>query len=150
MLHRADELGSGMRRMLRYGKTYGGADPEMIEGDIFRIVVSVPEFSGIAHRELYSEAAGTQSAPSRHPVGIQSAPSQAQYKILVYCLEARSFSELLGLSGRKDRTKFRRQVLTPMLDARWLERTIPDKPTSRQQKYRLTEAGKELLKKTPM
>lgn len=33
-----------------------------------------------------------------------------------------------------------------MLDARWLERTIPDKPTSRQQKYRLTEAGKELLK----
>ncbi len=33
-----------------------------------------------------------------------------------------------------------------MLDARWLERTIPDKPTSRQQKYRLTEAGKALLK----
>lgn len=145
-IHRADELGSGMRRMLRYGKTYGGADPEMIEGDIFRIVVSVPEFSGIAHREFYSEAAGTQSAPSRHPVGIQSAPSQDQSKILVYCLEERSFSELLMLLGRKDRTKFRRQVLTPMLDARWLERTIPDKPTSRQQKYRLTEAGKELLK----
>ncbi len=43
-IHRADELGSGMRKMMRYGKAYGGADPQMIEGDVFRIVVKVPEF----------------------------------------------------------------------------------------------------------
>ena len=30
-IHRADELGSGLRKMMRYGKAYGGADPEMIE-----------------------------------------------------------------------------------------------------------------------
>jgi len=29
-IHRADELGSGMRKMMRYGKSYGDADPEMI------------------------------------------------------------------------------------------------------------------------
>ncbi|MDP2647598.1 MAG: putative DNA binding domain-containing protein, partial [Desulfobacterales bacterium] len=45
-IHRADELGSGMRKMMRYGKAYGGADPEMIEGDIFRIIVKIPEFGG--------------------------------------------------------------------------------------------------------
>jgi len=41
---RADELGSGMRKMMKYSRAYGGADPELIEGDVFRIVVKVPEF----------------------------------------------------------------------------------------------------------
>ncbi|MDE3257704.1 MAG: transcriptional regulator [Gemmatimonadota bacterium] len=47
--------------------------------------------------------------------------------------------------SRKDRTKFRNQVLKPLLDAGWLEMTIPDKPTSSKQKYRLTDKGRQLL-----
>ncbi|MDO9567236.1 MAG: putative DNA binding domain-containing protein, partial [Candidatus Desulfaltia sp.] len=53
-IHRADELGSGMRKMMRYGKAYGGADPEMIEGDVFRIIVKVPEFQQIKGSEPQS------------------------------------------------------------------------------------------------
>ncbi|NTU53656.1 MAG: hypothetical protein HGA97_08180 [Chlorobiaceae bacterium] len=30
--------------MIKYGKTYEGSDPEMIEGDIFRIIVKYPDF----------------------------------------------------------------------------------------------------------
>ena len=41
---RADELGSGMRKLMNYGKACGGSAPEMIEGDVFRIMVEVPEF----------------------------------------------------------------------------------------------------------
>lgn len=41
-----DEPGSGMRKMMKYGRIYGGADPEFIEGDVFRAVISVPEFDG--------------------------------------------------------------------------------------------------------
>jgi hypothetical protein len=33
-----------MRKMMRYGKSYGDADPEMVEGNVFRIVVNIPEF----------------------------------------------------------------------------------------------------------
>jgi predicted HTH transcriptional regulator len=40
---RADELGSGMRNMMKFSRAYGGADPELIEGDVFRIVIKVPE-----------------------------------------------------------------------------------------------------------
>jgi ATP-dependent DNA helicase RecG len=43
-----------------------------------------------------------------------------------------------------DRTKFRNHVLTPLLDAGLIEMTIPDKPRSSLQKYRLTEKGKQL------
>jgi len=37
--------------MMRYGKSYGNADPEMIEGDVFRIVVKVPEFGRIETKD---------------------------------------------------------------------------------------------------
>ena len=33
-----------MRKMMKYGKAYCGADPEMIEGDVFRIIVKCPDF----------------------------------------------------------------------------------------------------------
>ena len=33
-IHRVDELGSGMRKMMKYGRAYGGSDPEMIDGDV--------------------------------------------------------------------------------------------------------------------
>ena len=32
----ADELGSGVRKMFKYGKSFAGNDPELTEGDIFR------------------------------------------------------------------------------------------------------------------
>jgi ATP-dependent DNA helicase RecG len=30
--------------MMLYGKKYGGSDPQLIEGDIFRMIISIPEF----------------------------------------------------------------------------------------------------------
>ena len=51
----------------------------------------------------------------------------------------------MEIEGRSDRTKFRNQVLRPLLDAGLIEMTIPDKPTSSKQKYRLTEMGKQIL-----
>ena len=54
-------------------------------------------------------------------------------------------TELMAVMGRTNRTKFRDQVLRPLLDAGWLEMTIPDKPTSRKQRYRTTAAGREVL-----
>ena len=35
----ADELGSGVRNLYRYGLRYSGKDPELIDGDVFRIAV---------------------------------------------------------------------------------------------------------------
>jgi len=46
--------------------------------------------------------------------------------------------------GRSDRTKFKRFVLRVLMDDGVLEWTIPDKPNSRHQKYRLTAKGRKL------
>ncbi|MCX6672325.1 MAG: hypothetical protein NTY37_00915 [Methanothrix sp.] len=53
--------------------------------------------------------------------------------------------ELLAISGRSDRTKFRQQVINPLLADGLIEMTRPDKPRSSLQKYRLTEKGRAWL-----
>jgi ATP-dependent DNA helicase RecG len=50
-------------------------------------------------------------------------------------------AELMAVAGRTNRTKFRDQVVRPLLDAGLLEMTIPDKPRSSKQQYRTTPAG---------
>jgi ATP-dependent DNA helicase RecG len=39
----ADELGSGVRNLYKYGRRYSGKDPELIDGDIFRIIVPLDD-----------------------------------------------------------------------------------------------------------
>ncbi len=138
-IDRADELGSGMRNMMKYGKIYGGADPELIEGDVFRMIIKVPEFSG-----PIPEIIGTTQVASEvtAQTGTKLALSWHQVEIMRKCLESIGIVELMQIDGRTDRTKFRNQVLNPILEAGWLEMTIPDKPTSSKQKYRLTEKGR--------
>ena len=49
---------------------------------------------------------------------------------------------MLGLKHPKT---FRANYLRPLLEAGWLKMTVPDKPTSRKQRYGLTERGQEAL-----
>ena len=44
---RADELGSGIRNVFKYGRLYGKADPVFEEGDIFKTVISIPTVSPV-------------------------------------------------------------------------------------------------------
>ncbi len=85
---------------------------------------------------------GTQSAPSRHPV---EAPSQVQRAVLALLAEPKAPREIREALGRSDRTKFRESVLKPMLEAGWIEMTVPDKPRSRLQRYRRTAIGAAVL-----
>jgi ATP-dependent DNA helicase RecG len=54
-------------------------------------------------------------------------------------------AEIMATLGLKDRMHFSREYLQAALDAGLIEMTIPDKPRSSKQKYRLTEAGKQIL-----
>jgi hypothetical protein len=82
-------------------------------------------------------------------VGTKLGLSRDQVAILRYLKEPQSIASLLKIAGRSNRTKFRDQVLSPMIDNNLIEMTIPEKPTSSQQKYRLTAKGKVVLR-TPL
>jgi len=78
-------------------------------------------------------------------VGTKSGLSRDQVTVLTKCLEERALRDIMAIAGRSNRTKFRDQVLKPLLKAGLLEMTIPDKPRSRLQKYRLTDMGRAWL-----
>ena len=88
---------------------------------------------------------GLESGPSRDQVGTKSALSRHQVEILRKCLIESGIKELMKIAGRADRTKFRNQVLNPLLREGLLEMTIPEKTNSRLQKYRLTVKGKRFV-----
>jgi len=136
-----EHLGSGVPRIL---KAYGREAFEIGEGFI-RIVFRFAEAEG----SQPDKQDGTKSGPSRDQVaasGTKLALSRHQVEILHQCLVPEGIKVLLERSGRSDRTKFRHQVIKPLIDHGWLEMTIPDKPRSSKQQYRTTSTGVVMLK----
>jgi len=133
-----EHLGSGVPRIL---KAYGKEAFE-IRDSYIRIIFRFAE----AESSQSDEQPGTRSGPGRDQVGTKSGLSRDQVEILRNCLEDKAIGELMMLSGRSNRTKFRNQVIKPFIDEGWLEMTIPDKPTSSKQKYRLSTQGIAVLK----
>ena len=68
---------------------------------------------------------------------------------MTFCRDPKTAKEIMGLLGLKHWKTFQSNYLQPWLDAGLLERTIPDKPRSRLQKYRLTAAGRQVMETAP-
>lgn len=67
-------------------------------------------------------------------------------QIIDFCRQERSKNEImehLQLSGRRN---FREKYIVPLLKAKILRMTIPDKPTSKNQKYVVVKIRKKLTK----
>ena len=82
---------------------------------------------------------------ARDQVGTKLALSRHQVEIMQKCIDDCGLRYLMAVTGRTDRTKFRNQVLNPLMKRGLIEMTIPDKPRSSKQKYRLTAKGLEIL-----
>lgn len=78
---------------------------------------------------------------SRNQDSTKSALSRHQVKVMYKCLEACSLLEIMKEFSRSDRTKFRNQVMNPLLKQGYLSMTLPETPRSRYQKYYTTPAG---------
>jgi predicted transcriptional regulator len=78
-------------------------------------------------------------------ISTKLALSRHQVEILRECEEEASLTQLMAIAGRTDRTKFRNLILNPLLHERLIEMTIPEKPKSSKQKYRITQKGRDLI-----
>ena len=62
-------------------------------------------------------------------------PKPSGENILMFCRKDRSMLELAEYFSFKDRSYFRRKYIAPLIKAKKLFMTIPDKPNSRDQRY---------------
>jgi ATP-dependent DNA helicase RecG len=123
-----------MRKLTKYGKAYGGSDPEMIEGDIFRIIVKYPDFEA----RTVAKVERREQTPTVTPtVGMLLALLQKNGEC--------SSMDIRQALGLKDRSHTHKSYLQPALVAGYIEMTFSEKPNSRFQKYRLTEKGGDIL-----
>jgi len=66
-------------------------------------------------------------------------------KLVQVCISELSRKELQSKLKLKHRDNFTDKYLKPALEAGFIEMTIPEKPRSSKQKYRLTIKGKSIL-----
>lgn len=120
----------------------------------FRVVIKRPVEKGPLS-DPSGDQAGTKSGPGRDQVGTESLadypaadarpPLQPeQVTLLQKMFSDHATPELMSFVGRSNRSKFRDQVLAPLLARGLVEMTLPDKPNSSKQRYRLTTAGRAL------
>ena len=134
-----ERWGSGTLNIMDWCKENGNPMPEWSEhaGSVYvafkPAVLPVGEDTQGAMTEVEGEA-GTKLALSRH-----------QVEILKMCRNESQLVALMAITDRTDRTKFRNQVIKPLLNANFIEMTIPEKPRSKNQKYLLTQKGEKWL-----
>lgn len=71
----------------------------------------------------------------------------AEKSLLSLEYQEKNISTLLAELGIAHRTRFRRTYIHPALEAGLIELTVPDKPSSSKQKYKITALGKTFLAK---
>ena len=136
-----EKYGAGIHRVLTGFQSYGLPAPRFEEfSGGFRVTVYKQ-----GSRAAIPEVAGEVTGEVADQVATKSGPSRDQIEIMAKLFSEQGILELMGILGRANRTKFRDQVLTPLIELGLVEMTIPDKPRSSRQKYRLTEKGRQFL-----
>ena len=146
-----ERMGTGTGDMIRQCRYAGLPEPEFSLTDGFVTTIRRP---GGQVAEQVTGQVGTRS-------GLGRAQDEAQdtgqvtgqvdpwiVRVLAACQKAPLRSrEIQEATGIRHRETFQRNYLDYLLSQGWIERTIPDKPNSRLQKYRLTGEGLALLKR---
>lgn len=130
-----EQWGSGLPRVIEEVTAAGHGAPT-IEEVVDRVRVTIPVQSHAIPGGSLSQSLS------------QSLSHEDVTMMKLMVTEPRTRAELLSAIGIRNETRNYERRVAPLIDAGLVERTIPDKPRSRDQKYRLTPAGRASLKAT--
>ena len=173
LLHRIafiEKAGTGIRRMREGARSLGYPEPEFSSGSFFSAVFWPIRKAVTATPEATPEVApqaGTEPGVSRDQAKAQAKAhdkardkahdkahdknykqlSLMEQKVLRTCSKSpQSTLELMQAMGYKTRSGGLKRALTKLMNLEFMEMTIPDKPRSKNQQYRITSAGRKFLK----
>jgi ATP-dependent DNA helicase RecG len=136
LLHRIaliEKAGTGIRRMREDARRHKCPEPKFTVNGFFTATFW-PNVE-IARKVT------PQTTPQVTEQAAEQVTEQVAIMLQTAC-EPRSLKELQSAVGLKHRPHFLKAYLEPLLAAKWLEMTIPDKPRSPKQRYRTTDSGR--------
>lgn len=152
----AENAGFGFDKMINGWKSYYNSEPDFetdttstivtLRFDTYWTKTGLRRDQDEASIHKGSELLSAKPAPSWNQDGTKTALSWNEVaELLHFCFEPRFITEIMKIFGWKDRTKFRNRYINPLIERHFIEMTIPDKPTSGNQKYLTSEKGRETL-----
>lgn len=135
-----ERIGTGIPDMLSNCKLAGLKEPDFKIEDTFRaIIYRAGQVTGQAAPQVTHQAAEEVTPQATPQVTPQAESIRRVVLVLNGVLTRAEIQELLGL---KDRKSFIANYLNPALENKFIEMTLPNTPTSPNQRYRLTAKGK--------
>jgi ATP-dependent DNA helicase RecG len=131
-----EKIGSGINRM-REAMTERGIKIAFDTEDFFIVTLTRPETT--------QKEVTPQVIPQVTPQVTPQALSDVELRILGFCHEERSASEIINFTGMNP-DYIRKDIIPKLIKKGFLVLTIPNKPRSPHQKYILTEAGMKHVK----
>ena len=146
-----EQWGSGFRRMIKEAEELGLPEPEIIEvGMRVRYVIYLKVPLPVSPEKTGEENMPPTQLPTQSPTQLPTqSPTQSSehvQKLLPALADGnKSSGELRKILNIKHRQTFRENYIRPALDKGLIEMTIPERPMSSNQKYRLTDKGRKNL-----
>ena len=155
-----EKAGTGTEDIVGKCEAYGLHRPEFAQETDFRVVIWRDKHHAveaeISQEQLRTDLGQSISALSstelvtnnlswdrlRTDLGQDTAVVRT---ILALCVEAQPVAVLMNVVRENNRSRFKTKFIKPLLEMHILAMTIPDKPTSSNQKYVITPLGKTLL-----
>ncbi len=89
--------------------------------------IQVKEVNKLTVKKLNASVIGSKAQ--------DKAQDKVIMKIIEFCKQEKNIFEIMNYIGYKNRTRFRRDYIKPLVEKGILRMTISDKPTSKNQKY---------------
>ena len=147
-----EQWGTGVQRVFEQVAEAGLPEPLIEEiQDRVRVTIYIPSHdparpSGSANTGGGTDAAtGSSVRVSKSSEQVSKSSEQVALLRALAAGELRSRAELLTTIGLTDAYGNYRRHLLPLVEQGYLARTVPDKPNSRLQRYRITDAGRARL-----
>jgi predicted HTH transcriptional regulator len=136
-----ERLGTGTSDMVSIANKAGLVDPVFVQEETFNVTIYRPGF-GATHQEPTNYPPSTHQATTNYP------PSTVEVRNLLKVLVGeKSRLELQKALNLKDRRNFRENYIDPALKDGFIKLKYANSPNHPKQKYLLTKAGTEVLKK---